>query len=293
MSWRIIELDANRFFDPHFDIFINREVESFALLQHTHNFIEISYVEEGRGYHYIEDQMIPVKRGDIFIIPLGTSHVFRPTSTDKPLVIYNCIFRTSLLDKLKDVINSKTHLYRMLYKPSSTTPKWLHLTDEYDKALTIVYNMYWEFLKREPGYEYMITGQLIQLVALMQRYETHRKQEEIPNDRLDEAIQYINEHFSQNIKVQAVAERTFMSPSHFQRRFKKITGVTFVNYLQNIRIQRCCELLKTTQISIQQVANQVGYQDMKFFHALFRKKIGVTPRQYRLHAQQEVAEEVQ
>ncbi|WJH33845.1 AraC family ligand binding domain-containing protein [Paenibacillus sp. CC-CFT747] len=63
MNWRIKKLSGDRFFETGFDIFINREEESFSLSQHTHDFIEISYVEEGSGYHYIEDQMIPTKRG--------------------------------------------------------------------------------------------------------------------------------------------------------------------------------------------------------------------------------------
>ncbi|MDQ8735382.1 AraC family transcriptional regulator [Paenibacillus sp. LHD-38] len=285
MNWRVIELNGDRFFNPEFDIFINREVESFSLSQHTHDFIEISYVEEGSGYHYIEDQMIPIKRGDLFVIPIGTSHVFRPSSRDKQLVIYNCIFRTRLLEQLKSVVCESSMLHSFLYGSPPFTVKWLQYQDKFDKFLSIMHGMYREFLKKGPRYEYLMMGQLIQVLAMLQRYECDGSLVSTPTNNMDDAIQYINDHFAANLTVQQVAERSFISPSHFQRLFKKTSGVTFMQYLQNIRVQRCCELLKSTEISIQEAANQVGYQDMKFFHALFRKKTGITPREYRRSTQ--------
>jgi len=72
-----------------------------------------------------------------------------------------------------------------------------------------------------------------------------------------------------------------MSAGHFQSQFKKLTGQTFNHYLQNVRIQKCCQLLRTTDKSVQQTANEVGYSDMKFFHSLFRKITGNSPQRYR------------
>lgn len=287
MNWRIKELKGDQFFKPDFDIFVNRRVETFSLAQHTHDFIEISYVEEGSGYHYIEDQMIATKRGDLFVIPIGTSHVFRPSSMDKQLVIYNCIFRPRLLERLQSVIAESSMLHRFLYDRPPGPNRWLQFRDKCDQFLSVMYGMYWEYLKMSPCYEYLLMGLLIQMLAMLQRYESDGSLVTTPAGSLDEAVQFINAQYAQNITVQDVAEHLFMSPSHFQRLFKKTTGVTFMQYLQNIRIQRCCELLKSTSIPIQEAANRVGYQDMKFFHALFRKKTGVTPRQYRRNAQNE------
>lgn len=285
MDWRVTELSGDKFFQPEFDIFINREIESFSLSQHTHDFIEISFVEEGSGFHYIEDQMIPIKRGDLFVIPIGTSHVFRPSSRDKQLVIYNCIFKVELLERLRSVIGEASMLYRFLYEAPPASVKWLQYQDKFDKFLNMILSMYREFINKSPCYEYLMMGQLIQVLAMLQRYECDGSLVSTPSNNMDDAILYIHDHFAMNITVQQVAERSFMSPSHFQRLFKKTSGVTFMQYLQNIRIQRCCELLKSTELSIQEAANQVGYQDMKFFHALFRRKTGVTPRQYRKSSQ--------
>ena len=79
-------------------IFVNRVDESFDLHYHAHDFIEISYVAGGSGFHHIGGKVLPVAKGDVFLLPVGTSHVFRPRSADRrqKLTVYNCIFTEDL-----------------------------------------------------------------------------------------------------------------------------------------------------------------------------------------------------
>lgn len=282
MKGRIKQLKGESFFKNNLDIFVSRAKESFKLSQHTHDFVEINYVEEGSGYHYVNDRLIPIKRGDIFLIPIGTSHVFRPSSPeqDQPLIIYNCIFKPQVLDHWKSFFNPKSDLYRTLFH-SDGQGSYLHCQDKHDKFMPIIYNMHSEYLKKYDGHETILTSLLIQLLTLFQRYETKPENEPAPTNKLEDAVHYIKRNYFKNITVKQVADYSYMSASHFQRLFKKTTGLTFTQYLQNVRIQKCCNLLKTTNKSVHQIANQVGYQDMKFFHSLFRKKTGVTPQQYR------------
>ncbi|MFC0212983.1 helix-turn-helix domain-containing protein [Paenibacillus chartarius] len=288
MVGRIDHLDGERFFEEDLNIFLNRELESFTTLQHTHDFVEICYVGEGCGYHYVEDQVLPVKQGDLFVIPIGTSHVFRPSSPkqDKMLVIYNCIFRKELLDSWHHLLQKDSITYTAIYRPAECRQRWLHVQDKHDTFSTIMQNMYREYLKRSTGFETVLTVMLIQMMVQLQRFEMINETETVSFRLLDEVIHYIKSKYTQNLTVQDVADYFFLSASHFQRLFKKSTGLSFTQYLQNVRIQKCCELLKSTDIPIYQIANQVGYQDMKFFHALFRKKTGVTPRQYRQNFQE-------
>jgi AraC family L-rhamnose operon transcriptional activator RhaR len=98
----VIETPGDLYFLPELPLFVNRVHESFELQQHTHDFIEISYVAEGSGAHYIDHTSLTVSKGDLFFIPVGVSHVFRPASTiqSKPLVVYNCIFTQEWLNHL-------------------------------------------------------------------------------------------------------------------------------------------------------------------------------------------------
>lgn len=289
MNGRIVLLSGELFFDDQLDIFVNREMESFTTSQHKHDFVEISYVGEGSGYHYVEDQVISTKQGDLFVIPIGTSHVFRPSSPkqDKTLVIYNCIFRSSVLEQWRHLFQNDSCIYNSIYCPGKCQEQWLHIQDKHDMFSTMFQTMYWEYTKRSIGFDTILTALLVQLLVLLQRCECKSESEEsVPLRMREEVVHFIKSNYTQNITVQYVADYFFLSASHFQRLFKKSTGVPFTQYLQNVRIQKCCELLKSTDIPIYQIANQVGYQDMKFFHALFRKKTGVTPRQYRQNYQE-------
>jgi YesN/AraC family two-component response regulator len=285
---RIDHLSGDLFFVDNMNIFVNRELESFTTAQHTHDFIEISFVGEGCGYHYIEDQVIPIKQGDLFVIPIGTSHVYRPSSPkqDKTLVIYNCIFRSELLKDWKHLLQKDSYTYNVIYNTNERTEKWLHFQDKHDTFSDMLQSMYREYLKRGTGFETLLIALVIQMLVILQRFELKNETEPATFSKLDEVVHFIKTNYTQNITVQHVADYFYLSASHFQRLFKKTTGLTFTHYLQNVRIQKCCELLKSTDIPIYQIANQVGYLDMKFFHALFRKKTGITPRQYRQNFQE-------
>ncbi|UJF35618.1 cupin domain-containing protein [Paenibacillus hexagrammi] len=150
MDGRIGHLSGELFFENKLDIFLNRELESFTTQQHTHDFVEISFVGEGCGYHYIEDQVISVKQGDLFVIPIGTSHVFRPSSPkqDKMLVIYNCIFREDLLEKWKPLMQQDSVTYHAIHDPANCSERWLHFQDKHDTFSSIMHNMYREYLKK-------------------------------------------------------------------------------------------------------------------------------------------------
>jgi AraC family L-rhamnose operon transcriptional activator RhaR len=89
---------------------------------------------------------------------------------------------------------------------------------------------------------------------------------------------------SQQAREGEIAAQLGMSGRHFQRSFKKLTGMTFLESIQNIRIDQSCQLLLSTTDKISHIAAVVGYQDIKYFNALFKKKTGVAPRQYRAYA---------
>ena len=76
-----------------------------------------------------------------------------------------------------------------------------------------------------------------------------------------------------------------MSNSHFCTIFSQEVGVTFTEYLTNLRMNKAKELLRTTQMRSSDVAYAVGYNDPHYFSYLFKKHTGMTPRDYRKEAQ--------
>ncbi|MEI0735438.1 AraC family ligand binding domain-containing protein [Paenibacillus sp. JTLBN-2024] len=103
-SFVIMQIDS--LLNPNESIFVNRIAESFETPQHGHDFVEINYVAEGRGFHYIGEDRVDAEKGDVFVLPVGTTHVFRPTavSPKEPIVIYNCVFHPRTIEKWSESV---------------------------------------------------------------------------------------------------------------------------------------------------------------------------------------------
>ncbi|MBS4202581.1 response regulator transcription factor [Lederbergia citrea] len=96
------------------------------------------------------------------------------------------------------------------------------------------------------------------------------------------AVKYIIEHLSTPILVSEVAEIVGLSRSHFSTLFKKTAGESFHAFIDRMKMDRAMELLELTQAPIQDVAEQIGMMDSKYFSKWFKKTTGFTPTEYRL-----------
>ncbi|MCM3629562.1 response regulator [Paenibacillus glycanilyticus] len=96
-----------------------------------------------------------------------------------------------------------------------------------------------------------------------------------------EAIQYVDEHLDEPVTMRDVADYLHMNASYFSVLFKEQTGLTFSDYLTRRRVQRAKELLTSTRLSINEIAEKAGYQTAKYFVKVFRSHEGVSPGQYR------------
>jgi two-component system, response regulator YesN len=96
------------------------------------------------------------------------------------------------------------------------------------------------------------------------------------------AKQYIQEHFSNpNLTLEYVAQSLNVSPVYLSRTIKKELGISFVNLLTDIRIKKAIQLLISTNLTINEISEQVGYDTQHYFSTAFKKVVGISPNQYR------------
>ena len=101
------------------------------------------------------------------------------------------------------------------------------------------------------------------------------------NNVIRQAKNFVTQHYAESISLAQVAKHVCLSTSYFSTLFKTETGVGFVEYLQHIRIEQAKKLLKTSKMRIADIAEKVGYRDIKFFNKIFVKETTVTPSEYR------------
>ncbi|RRD93875.1 response regulator [Clostridiales bacterium COT073_COT-073] len=100
------------------------------------------------------------------------------------------------------------------------------------------------------------------------------------NNYVKEAITYVREHYADEISNITVAEHLNINSMYFCRLFKKETGYTFGQYVINYRIHVAAGLLSNFDLRVSEVAEQVGIMDSNYFSQIFKKIMGMTPREY-------------
>ena len=103
------------------------------------------------------------------------------------------------------------------------------------------------------------------------------------NQILQNAIEYIKKHYTMPITLNELAEHTYVSTYYLSRMFKKELGKNFVEYLNEIRIEKAKELLKDTQYKTYEIAEIVGIQDPHYFSKIFKKYVNMTPTEFKDH----------
>ncbi|KQX48823.1 MULTISPECIES: AraC family transcriptional regulator [unclassified Paenibacillus] len=277
-------LKEDHFFSSNLMLLVNRATETFNLPLHSHEFIELAYVAEGKGFHYIEDEIQRVHKGQLYVIPMGVTHVFRPTSTDAlkdPLIVYNCIFTQQLIDRLISFVTDEPIIAYMEGLKEETLT--FHSVFDSDAVIDHIFlSLYREYSLTLSGTSTYLNTLLLQLIVTIYR---------LKNDVYDkmlskrthflQVLNYIEQKYAEDITLSHLSDMFQWSERHFQRLFKQHTGQTFNRYLQNLRIQKSCEQLRGSQLAISRIAEAVGYKDINSFIARFKKIVGKTPSSYR------------
>lgn len=108
----------------------------------------------------------------------------------------------------------------------------------------------------------------------------------VPAPQYDDRIiasceEWISEHYASPSPVAAMMRLSGLSERTFKRRFTKATGMPPIDYVHTLRLEEAKRRLESSEMSVEAVANGVGYEDTTFFRRLFRRRVGVTPREYR------------
>ncbi len=103
----------------------------------------------------------------------------------------------------------------------------------------------------------------------------------LPKHKLKQAIEYINEHLDRDLSLEEIATKLDMSQFYFCRLFKKSTGLTPHRYLIRQRVEKSKQLLKQTELNINEIAIECGFANPSHFAKWFRQFTGISPRQFR------------
>ncbi len=269
-------------------IIIRSSIYRPFLTEHTHGFVELVYITRGCGIHTIDGHTVRTRRGDIFLIDYGVKHNFQPIS--EPFEWINCIFRPELLcDVFATQESAASLLYYIFYHNKLSNPNAvmlnMNLRSENEDVGALFEDMLREYSEKKHGYEDILEHYLMIILTKIARRiflqtEDSRNQPDSA-DIINDVLEKLERSEPGSISAKQLSDSYFLSQSSFSTKFKEQVGMSFLEYIIKLRIDRACELLLTTDLQIGEIQSCTGYQDAKAFYRAFRRCTGMTPTEYR------------
>ncbi len=100
-------------------------------------------------------------------------------------------------------------------------------------------------------------------------------------EKIKHILKYVENHYTEKITIADIAKEAGMSQSHFMKYFRNRMGISFVSYLNEYRLTMASRLLAASDSSILNIASEAGFENLSYFNRLFKKRFGMTPRDYR------------
>lgn len=253
---------------------------------HEHTFFEIVYVYDGSCKQTISNNKITLSTGDLCIIPPGIKHdisVFDDTS-----VILNCLVKKSTLHNIFfNFLNNanilSTFFLNNIYSESGNNYIIFHTGNDNEIHRGFLYT-YWESINQTLYFDQMISYTLLLIFGLLIRLYERSVELPVFTKKTDvqrfALLQFIQDNYK-NISLDDVAERFNYTPEYASKLIKKTTGLTFTQILQQVRIEKAQVLLHDTNMTIANIANEVGYENTEHFIRTFKNKMHMTPTEYR------------
>lgn len=251
-------------------------------LEHTHDFIELIYIESGSAVQKIDEAEFAVKKGDLVFINYGKTHSFK---SESGFTFYNILLTPAFLsDELTNSENAMDLLSLGCFESFSDFTDEPKITFAADEVLFIehmILEMAREYKEKRSGYDQALKGYitvlLIHIFRKMKKENKLLRGKKIPSEILD----YLDNNYNEKITINALAERCFYNPSYFSRIFSETFGMSITEYILEKRFEKACGLLKTTDMTIEEIAESSGYRDSAAIFRHFKKKLGITPGEYR------------
>ncbi len=245
--------------------------DGFSLYPHIHREFEFLVMNEGRGILYIEEEKFEIKKGEGVFINSEELHIGVKTDSEKAefyaVVFAPEIFGSAFGDKVFDkfvepVLSGKIQFNKKIDKDSVSLVEKIFKNRDNElcvkACLFEIWNNLFKYAKETPQ------------AAGNKNIEDIKK-----------VMEYMTNHCSEQLSLEDIASFANMSKGYLCRQFTSFVHRTPFEYLIDVRIDKSCEYLKNTNLSIGEIATRCGFNSFSYFSKVFREKMGCSPKDYR------------
>lgn len=250
---------------------------------HWHDEIEIIVIKKGCGFVSVDLVSYLVNAGDVIFVFSGQLHSINQKENE--IMEYeNILFKSNLLKSsgydlcndqfIQPLLSGNLNIYPVINEQFSYYLSLSSLISKIDTLCDL----------RPYAYQLAVKAHLFQILYILISNCGKNKVKPINKKVLKKVkiiLSYIAENFQEIITIEDVAGHCFYSKSYFMKFFKETMGVSFIQYLNNYRLEVAAKLLTTTSDNILDIAINTGFDNLSYFNRCFKKKYGITPGKYR------------
>ena len=269
--------------EPDFGLLAQYEKRQGAMVPHSHGFCECVFVIRGHGMHQSEDhEPVPFERGCVIVIPKGGRHAHPRVSPD--LSILNLMFEVTRLPPILSELYTQP-VFKKIFLRSAASYEgenypMTKLKENVFRELETLLRPLAEAGEKKGDHTFKL-GLFMAVMSRLCSVWEPSAEETASSPDIPKLIAYMERNFCEEIYLEDLEKLSSMSRSTLQRRFRSVTGVPPMVYLNRIRLRRAAELLLNTDFSIKEIADQSGFFRTPYFFQSFRDCYGVTPQEYR------------
>ena len=249
---------------------------------HDHDFDEIVIVLNGTAVQYINSDSYQISAGDVYIVKGDSLHYFTEQNN---FTVFNIGFQPWMLNDFSRLI-TKTPGYAALfnaepaYRKQSRFSQHLHLDALQLYALTQLLTALEDALKKDAN-DLIVTALFMQITGYLCRSYQEAAYKDKHQNPYTSITDYIEKNYTSTITLDDLSLQSGLSKNRIIAIFKRLYHTTPIQYINTLRIYRAVDLLRTTDMSITQIAYECGFNDSNYFTRAFRTINGMTPRDFR------------
>lgn len=242
---------------------------------HYHHAYELYYVIDGEREYFIGDKFFKVKRGDLVWVPKDMLHRTDGKGATRFLLFFKDTF-------IKKYLSAEAIEKLVSHEPFVFTAEAEHNTEFSNMFFVLLKEFNKSKSSEENCDEFLMAKQLSELLYYMYSHENHYTDTSTnTNNRMHLIVKYINDNYAYELSIQELADKFGITKNHFCHVFTKHMGVTFITYLNTIRIKAACDMIKRDEDTILEISNKCGFCSPHYFYRVFKKEKGMSPSEYR------------
>lgn len=279
-------IDAAKLLDEGKLIQVRPHTRFIHFPRHTHNYIEVIYMCSGRTHHVIDGEDVILQEGELLFLNQKALQEIYPASEGD--IAVNFIILPEFFDYSLKMIGEEKNLLRDFVvdclRGENKGAGYMHFkVADVLPIQNLLENLIWTIWNRQPNKRSINQATMgllfLQLMNHMDRMETNSENQS--RKLVIDVLGYIEENYRDG-ELTCLAGLLNYDVYWLSKEIKKLTGHNYTELVQEKRLNQAAYLLEHTGMSIMDVGLSVGYDNLSYFHRIFRKKYGMTPRGYRM-----------